>query len=104
MSLTTRLSRLVAVMLMISFVAACAGSKTQESNGEYLDDSVITSTVKAKLLADDEVSGLAINVETFKAVVQLSGFAKTEAERQKAAQLARSVGGVKDVKNDIRLK
>ena len=104
MSMTMRLSRLVAVMLMISFVAACAGSKTQESTGEYLDDSVITSTVKAKLLADDEVSGLAINVETFKAVVQLSGFAKTEAERQKAAQLARSVGGVKDVKNDIRIK
>jgi hyperosmotically inducible periplasmic protein len=104
MAMISRLSRLVAVMLMISFVAACAGSKTQESTGEYIDDSVITSTVKAKLLADKEVSGLAINVETFKAVVQLSGFAKTNAERRKAAELARSVDGVKDVKNDIRLK
>ena len=85
MSMIPRLSRLVTVMLMLSFVVACAGSKTQESTGEYIDDSVITSTVKAKLLADQEVSGLAINVETFKAVVQLSGFAKTEAERQKAA-------------------
>ena len=45
---------------MVSFVAACAGSKTQESTGEYLDDTVITSTVKAKLLEDKEVSGLAI--------------------------------------------
>ena len=104
MSKISRLSRVVAVMLMISFVAACAGSKTKESTGEYVDDSVITSTVKAKLLEDKEVSGLAINVETFKGVVQLSGFAKTEAERQKAAQLAHAVGGVKDVKNDIRLK
>jgi osmotically-inducible protein OsmY len=104
MSKISRLSRVVAVMLMISFVAACAGSKTQESTGEYVDDSVITSTVKTKLLQDKEVSGLAINVETFKGVVQLSGFAKTEAERQKAAQLAHAVGGVKDVKNDIRLK
>jgi osmotically-inducible protein OsmY len=57
-----------------------------------------------ELLEDEEVSGLAVNVETFKGVVQLSGFAKTEAERQKAVQLARSVGGVKDIKNDIRLK
>jgi hyperosmotically inducible periplasmic protein len=104
MSTIPRLSRLIAVMLMAMFVAACAGSKTRESTGEYIDDSAITSTVKAKLLQDKEVSGLAINVETFKAVVQLSGFAKTEAERQRAAQLARSVGGVKDVKNDIRIK
>ena len=104
MSRISRLSRVVAAMLMISFLAACAGSKTQESTGQYIDDSVITSTVKAKLLHDKEVSGLAINVETFKAVVQLSGFARTDAERRKAAELARSVDGVKDVKNDIRLK
>lgn len=104
MSTITRLSRFVAVMLMVSLVAACASSKTQESTGEYIDDTVITSTVKAKLLEDKDVSGLAINVETFKSVVQLSGFAKSEAERQKAGQLARSVRGVKDVKNDIRIK
>lgn len=104
MSTISKLTQLVAVMLMVSFVSACAGSRTQESTGEYLDDSMITSKVKAKLLEDKEVSGLAVNVETFKAVVQLSGFAKTEAERQRAAQLARSVGGVKDVKNDIRLR
>jgi osmotically-inducible protein OsmY len=100
----SKLTQLVAVLLMVTLVSACAGSRTQESTGEYLDDSMITSKVKAKLLEDKDVSGLAINVETFKAVVQLSGFAKTQAERQKAAQLALSVGGVKDVKNDIRLK
>ena len=101
----SKLTRLTAVVLLLAtFVSACAGSRTQESTGEYFDDTMITSKVKAKLLEDKDVGGLAINVETFKAVVQLSGFAESEAERQKAAQLARSVGGVKDVKNDIRLK
>lgn len=104
MSTSLKLARLVAVILTVSFVSACAGSRTQSSTGEYLDDSVITSKVKAKLLEDKEASGLAVNVETFKGVVQLSGFAKTEVERQKAVQLARSVGGVKDIKNDILLK
>jgi osmotically-inducible protein OsmY len=100
----SKLTQLTAVLLLATFVSACAGSRSQESTGEYLDDTMITSKVKTKLLQDKDVGGLAINVETFKAVVQLSGFAKTEAERQKAAQLAREVGGVKDVKNDIRLK
>lgn len=104
MSTISKFTQMVAVALMVTLVSACAGSRTQSSTGEYLDDSVITSKVKAKLLEDKEVSGLAVNVETFKGIVQLSGFAKTEAERQKAVQLARSVGGVKDIKNDIQLK
>jgi osmotically-inducible protein OsmY len=104
MSAISKLSQLGVIMLMVTFVSACAGSRTQSSTGEYLDDSMITSKVKAKLLEDKEVSGLAVNVETFKGVVQLSGFVKSEAERQKAVQLARSVGGVKDIKDDIRLK
>lgn len=104
MTSIAKLTQLTAVLLLATFVSSCAGSRSQESTGEYLDDTMITSKVKAKLLEDKDVAGLAINVETFKAVVQLSGFAKTEAERQKAAQLARTVGGVKDVKNDIRLK
>lgn len=104
MSTISKRIQLVVVMLMVTFVSACAGSRTQSSTGDYLDDSVITSKVKAKLLEDKEVSGLAVNVETFKGVVQLSGFVKSEAERQKAVQLARSVGGVKDIKNDIQLK
>ena len=104
MSTMSKLSQLGVIMLMVTFVSACAGSRTQSSTGEYLDDSMITSKVKAKLLEDKEVSGLAVNVETFKGVVQLSGFVKSDAERQKAVQLARSVGGVKDIKDDIRLK
>ena len=104
MSAISKLSQLGVIMLMVTFVSACAGSRTQSSTGEYLDDSMITSKVKAKLLEDKEVSGLAVNVETFKGVVQLSGFVKSDAERQKAVQLARSVGGVKDIKDDIRLK
>ena len=104
MATVSKLIQLVVVTLMVTFVSACAGSRTQSSTGDYLDDSVITSKVKAKLLEDKDVSGLAVNVETFKGVVQLSGFVKSEAERQKAVQLARSVGGVKDIKDDIQLK
>ena len=85
-------------------LSGCAGSPTQESTGEYLDDSALTAKVKTALLRDPEVSGLAINVETFKGEVQLSGFANSEAARQRAGELARSVDGVDAVRNDIRLK
>ena len=96
--------RLVAAALAVVLLGGCAGSSTQESTGEYLDDTALTSKVKTTLLHDPEVSGLAINVETFKGEVQLSGFANNEMERQRAADLASSVDGVAAVKNDIRLK
>jgi len=85
-------------------LSGCAGSPTQESTGEYLDDSALTAKVKTALLRDPEVSGLAINVETFKGEVQLSGFAKSEAARQRAEEVARAVAGVETIRNDIRLK
>jgi len=82
----------------------CAGSRTQSSTGEYLDDSVITTKAKTALLADEEVSGMQVNVETFKGVVQLSGFVDTLSQAQKAEQIVRSVQGVQDVKNDLTVK
>ncbi|MGH8514486.1 MAG: BON domain-containing protein, partial [Gammaproteobacteria bacterium] len=85
--------RLVAAALAVVLLGGCAGSPTQESTGEYLDDTALTSKVKTTLLQDPQVSGLAINVETFKGEVQLSGFANNEAERQRAAALASSVDG-----------
>lgn len=85
-------------------LAGCAGTPTQESTGEYLDDTTITTKVKGTLLNDPQVSGLAINIETFKGTVQLSGFANSEGERQRAEELAESVEGVQSVQNDIRLK
>jgi osmotically-inducible protein OsmY len=92
------------VLIAVFFLAACAATPTDESSGEYIDDAAITTKVKTALLQDPEVSGLAINVETFKGTVQLSGFANTEREMQRAETLARSVAGVQSVQNDIQLK
>ena len=95
---------LMAAALAVVLLGGCAGSPIQESTGEYIDDTTLTSKVKSTLLQDPAVSGLDINVETFKGKVQLSGFANTEAERHRAATLAKSVPGVVAVTNDIRLK
>lgn len=96
--------RLLVAVLATVLLAACAATLKQESTGAYLDDTAITARVKTALLADKQVSGMAINVETFKGTVQLSGFANSTQEKEKAAEVARSVSGVKSVKNDIRLK
>ena len=85
-------------------VVGCASTPTQESAGQYVDDTTITTKVKAAFVGDKTVSAMAINVETFKGTVQLSGFANNQTEINQAAALARSVTGVKAVKNDIRLK
>jgi osmotically-inducible protein OsmY len=89
-----------ASMLAVS----CAGSDTKSSTGEYIDDSVITAKVKTALLNSPEVSGLSIEVETFRGEVQLSGFADTDKERDTAAKVAKTVAGVRSVKNDIQVK
>lgn len=90
--------------LALASLAGCAGTPTQESTGEYLDDSAITTRVKSAFVSDKEVSAMNISVETFKGTVQLSGFAKSAKEAEKAESIARGVKGVKTVKNDIRIK
>jgi osmotically-inducible protein OsmY len=90
--------------LTLLTTAGCASTPKTEGTGEYVDDSVVTTKVKAALVADDNVSAAAINVETFKGVVQLSGFANSRAEMTRAIEVARGVKGVKSVKNDMRLK
>lgn len=92
------------MVLMLLTAVGCASSKTQEGTGEYVDDSVITSKVKAAILNEPTLSSAEINVETFKGVVQLSGFVNSNADITKAVSVARSVGGVKSVKNDMRRK
>lgn len=84
--------------------SGCAGTATRESTGEYVDDSVITTKVKAALLGDRQVSGMSVNVETFKGAVQLSGFVDTEAERMEAERIAAGVSGVRSVSNNIIVK
>jgi hyperosmotically inducible protein len=96
--------RILLLALVSVFVVACAGNETRSSTGEYIDDSVITAKVKTALLNSPEVSGLSIDVETFRGEVQLSGFVDTADERTEAGKLAKTVPGVRSVKNDIRVK
>jgi len=85
-------------------ITACSSTPTKSSMGEKIDDSVITSKIKAKFVEDKDVRARAISVETFKGVVQLSGFANSQMEIDRAGEIARSVNGVESVKNDIRMK
>lgn len=90
--------------LTLLTVVGCASTSTQEGTGEYIDDSVITTKVKAAILNEPTLKVAEINVETFKGVVQLSGFVSSAAAISKATEVARGVRGVKSVKNDMRLK
>lgn len=87
-----------------ALTTGCASTSTQSSVGEVIDDSVITTKVKALFVEDKTVSALQITVETYKGTVQLSGFANSAAEIRRAGELAASVKGVKAVKNEIALK
>jgi osmotically-inducible protein OsmY len=93
---------LLAITLLT--VTGCASTKSQEGTGEYLDDSVITTKVKAAILNEPTLSSAEINVETFKGIVQLSGFVRSTASINKAIEVARGVGGVKSVRNSLQLK
>jgi hyperosmotically inducible protein len=89
---------------MIATFMACASTSKHESSGQYVDDSVITTKVKTQLANDDFLKSFQISVETYKGVVQLSGFVNSQQAVDKAGQIARSVGGVKSVKNNLILK
>lgn len=93
-----------ALMLLLSFFLGCASTATTEGTGEYVDDTVITAKVKAAVFNEPTLKSSEINVETFKGVVQLSGFVNSQADINKAVALARSVAGVKSVKNAMKLK
>jgi osmotically-inducible protein OsmY len=102
-----RLSKyLSSILLAVVLVTAvgCASTSKQEGTGEYVDDSVITTKVKAAILNEPTLKVAEINVETFKGVVQLSGFVSSQAALNKAVDLTRHVAGVKSVKNDMRIK
>lgn len=96
------LALLTALMLM-SFLG-CASTRTSEGTGEYIDDSVITARVKAAIFDEPGLKVREINVETFKGVVQLSGFVSSQASIDRAVELARGVPGVKSVQNGMQVK
>jgi len=97
---------LSAAFLAVTLVSAvgCASTSTKEGTGEYVDDSVITTKVKAAIFNEPTLKSAEINVETFKGVVQLSGFVNSQADINKAVEVTRSVKGVTSVKNNMRLK
>jgi hyperosmotically inducible protein len=97
---------LSAAFLAITLVSVvgCASTSQQEGTGQYIDDTVITAKVKAAIFDDSLTKASEINVETYKGVVQLSGFVSSQAAANRAVDLARGVNGVKSVKNDMRLK
>jgi len=94
---------LVLLMLIATF-AACAGTPVRESTGEYVDDSVITTKVKSLLAEDDFLKSFQISVETYRGVVQLSGFVNSQKAVDKAGEIARSVKWTKSVKNNLIVK
>lgn len=91
-------------LAMMILLMGCAATNTHRGTGEVIDDAAITTKVKAALVADKDVSALDVKVETYRGVVQLSGFTNSQTEITKAVQVARGVNGVKSVKNDLRIK
>ena len=98
-----RLAYLVGI-LFVALTLGCASTAKQEGTGEYVDDTVITTKVKAAIFNEPTLKSAEINVETFKGVVQLSGFVTSKAAENKAIAVARTVPGVKSVKDDMRVK
>jgi osmotically-inducible protein OsmY len=97
------------VVPMLAILAAasligCASTSRSEGTGEYVDDSVITTKVKAAILEEPTLKSSEINVETFKGTVQLSGFVSSREDINDAVKVASAVGGVKSVKNEMQLK
>jgi osmotically-inducible protein OsmY len=92
------------LVLALLGTAGCAVTDRQSTVGQYVDDTTITTRVKTRFAEDPKVSAMRISVETLNGTVQLSGFAASEAERDRATELARSVPDVKQVRNNIVVK
>lgn len=104
MKLTHFLKHFFVGLALIIFIAGCAGTSTRESTGEYIDDTAITTKVKAEIFNDPMLKVLQINVESYKGIVQLSGFVDSRNAIERAAQIAGAVDGVKGVKNNLVVK
>jgi len=99
-----RALEVLTLSILLVSVLGCGSTATKEGTGEYVDDSVITTKVKTAIFNDSSLKVNEINVETFKGTVQLSGFVRSQADIDKAVEVARGVAGVKSVKNDMRVK
>jgi hyperosmotically inducible periplasmic protein len=94
----------ISISSLFPVLSGCAGTSTRQSTGEFVDDATITAKVKAEFVRDELVKALQVNVDTFKGVVGLSGFVDTPAQKARAADIARTVNGVTEVKNNIEVK
>jgi hyperosmotically inducible protein len=99
---TTLAATATAAVLIV--MSGCAVTRGQESVGAYVDDTAITTAVKARFVDNNEVDATSISVETLNGTVMLSGFAKSGAERTTAENLTRKVEGVKSIKNEIAVR
>jgi osmotically-inducible protein OsmY len=102
-----RLHRILQLLVCIGLLTAflgCAATQTQQSTGQYVDDSVITTKVKAAIFNEPTLKTFQINVKTYKAVVQLSGFVDSAQNVSKAGEVAKAVEGVVSVENDLVVK
>lgn len=86
------------------FMAGCASTPTRESTGQFIDSSLITTEIQARLIADPVTRGLGLSVTTFKGVVRIGGFVKNEREKRRADAIAHGVGGVNKVIDDLKVK
>jgi hyperosmotically inducible protein len=98
-----RIPKITVLLAVLALASACSSTRTQESAGEVFDDSVLTSKVKIALIDDPVTKAGQINVETFRGVVQLGGFVDNAQQKEQATKVARSVTGVKEVRNDLRV-
>ncbi|MFO0459417.1 MAG: BON domain-containing protein [Burkholderiales bacterium] len=98
---TPTLRRAAIAIALAGALGACSGARDQQTAGSYIDDSMITTDIKSKMAADKDVAATSISVETLNGVTQLSGFAKSQAEKDRAATIAREAKGVRAVRNDI---
>ena len=96
--------RFLVVLMMIAAFVACASTPKQEGTGDYIDDSVITTKIKSQLANDEFLKSFQISVESRKGIVQLSGFVDSQKAKDKAGEIARGVGGVKSVRNNLVVK
>jgi osmotically-inducible protein OsmY len=99
-----RITWTFAALLALALTAACASTSEREGTGAYVDDAVITTKTKAAIFNEPTLKSAEINVETFKGVVQLSGFVSGQSNMDTAVRVARGVAGGTSVKNDMRLK
>jgi hyperosmotically inducible protein len=101
--MNTGILKLTAILGVLAVASACSSTRTQQSAGEVIDDSVLTSKVKVALIDDPVTKAGQINVETYRGVVQLGGFVDNAQQKDQATKVARSVTGVKEVRNDLRV-